>query len=190
MFHTCLTFGPHSVPSVLYCKCRIQKSIPRSLVRGNYQTSHQREVRLSFCAVLSSLIFAVHVIWRSRIHFRLSGCHTNTHSHTRKHTQSRGYCTAISSIENKSSYLKSAILVMEKDDPVQAKMTRKFFQLPTDIYTTFEISARSGNRLEINPYPTAFPYGNGMVLHFYQQQESSTTKTVHKIINKGLKTYV
>ena len=42
----------------------------------------------------------------------------------------------------------------------------------------------------INTYPTAFPYGNGMVLHFYQQQESSTTKTVHKVINKGLKTYV
>ena len=42
----------------------------------------------------------------------------------------------------------------------------------------------------INPYPTAFPYGNGMVLHFYQQQESSTTKTVHKVINKVLKTYV
>ena len=42
----------------------------------------------------------------------------------------------------------------------------------------------------INPYPTAFPYGNGMVLHFYQQQESSTTKTVHKVIKKGLKTYV
>ena len=41
-----------------------------------------------------------------------------------------------------------------------------------------------------NPYPTAFPYGKGMVLHFYQQQESSTTKTVHKVINKGLKTYV
>ena len=41
-----------------------------------------------------------------------------------------------------------------------------------------------------NPYPTAFPYGNGMVLHFYQQQESSTTKTVHKVINKGLKSYV
>ena len=35
----------------------------------------------------------------------------------------------------------------------------------------------------INPYPTEFPYGNGMVLHFYQQQESSTTKTVHKVIN-------
>ena len=43
---------------------------------------------------------------------------------------------------------------------------------------------------EVNPYPTAFPYGNGMVLHFYQQQESSTTKTVHKVINKGLKAYV
>ena len=42
----------------------------------------------------------------------------------------------------------------------------------------------------INPYPTAFPYGNGMVLHFYQQQESSTTKTIHKVINKGLKAYV
>ena len=44
--------------------------------------------------------------------------------------------------------------------------------------------------LYINPYPTAFPYGNGMVLHFYQQQESSTTKTVHKVINKRLKAYV
>ena len=43
---------------------------------------------------------------------------------------------------------------------------------------------------DINPYPTAFPYGNGKVLHFYQQQESSTTKTVHKVINKGLKAYV
>jgi len=44
--------------------------------------------------------------------------------------------------------------------------------------------------LNVNPYPTAFPYGNGMILHFYQQQESSTTKTVHKVINKRLKTYV
>ena len=43
---------------------------------------------------------------------------------------------------------------------------------------------------DLNPYPTAFLYGNGMVLHFYQQQESSTTKTVHKVINKGLKAYV
>ena len=44
--------------------------------------------------------------------------------------------------------------------------------------------------VNIIPYPTAFPYGNGMVLHFYQQQESSTTRTVHKVINKGLKAYV
>jgi len=43
--------------------------------------------------------------------------------------------------------------------------------------------------LYIIPYPAAFPYGNGMVLHFYQQQESSTTKIVHTVINKGLKTY-
>ena len=51
-------------------------------------------------------------------------------------------------------------------------------------------AARCSGETRFNPYPTAFPYGNGMVLHFYQQQESSTTKTVHKVINKGLKTYV
>ena len=60
----------------------------------------------------------------------------------------------------------------------------------------FSYCAVSSNNLNglgieyIIPYSTAFPYGNGMVLHFYQQQESSTTKTVHKVINKGLKTYV
>ena len=53
-------------------------------------------------------------------------------------------------------------------------------------YKKWNLPAMVGN----NPYPTAFPYGNGMVLHFYQQQESSTTKTVHKVINKGLKTYL
>ena len=53
-------------------------------------------------------------------------------------------------------------------------------------------SSKKNSRYQLQyiPYPTAFPYGNGMVLHFYQQQESSTTKTVHKVINKGLKTYV
>ena len=50
--------------------------------------------------------------------------------------------------------------------------------------------SRQTSAVQINHYPTAFPYGNGMVLHFYHQQESSTTKTVHKVINKGLKTYV
>ena len=52
------------------------------------------------------------------------------------------------------------------------------------------IHSTSPQRLLFNPYPTAFPYGNGMVLHFYQQQESSMTKTVHKVINKRLKAYV
>ena len=58
----------------------------------------------------------------------------------------------------------------------------------TSVFVNRERSFRSP--ANINPYPTAFPYGNGMVLHFYQQQESSTTKTVHKVINKGLKAYV
>ena len=56
--------------------------------------------------------------------------------------------------------------------------------------TNNEVAMTENFKSEINPYPTAFPYGNGMVLHFYQQQESSTTKTAHKVINKGLKTYV
>ena len=53
-----------------------------------------------------------------------------------------------------------------------------------------KVKEKRERTVKINPYPTAFPYGNGMVLHFYQQQESSTTKTVHKVINKGLKAYV
>ena len=56
--------------------------------------------------------------------------------------------------------------------------------------TPFQTSSGVPPSFLFSPYPTAFPYGNGMVLHFYQQQESSTTKTVHKVINKGLKTYV
>ena len=58
------------------------------------------------------------------------------------------------------------------------------------IYRSVGIRGGLSWNLLIKPYPTAFPYGNGMVLHFYQQQESSTTKTVHKVINKRLKTYV
>ena len=54
----------------------------------------------------------------------------------------------------------------------------------------FPRSTRHSGHTNFNPYPTAFPYGNGMVLHFYKQQESSTTKTVYKVINKGLKAYV
>ena len=67
--------------------------------------------------------------------------------------------------------------------------------LQHDHYSTYswgekQLRTRKNHTAHINPYPTAFPYGNGMVLHFYQQQESSTTKTVHKVINKRLKTYV
>ena len=62
--------------------------------------------------------------------------------------------------------------------------------LPEAIGQTYPTYSLWANVVSFNPYPTAFPYGNGMVLHFYQQQESSTTKTVHKVINKGLKTYV
>ena len=65
-------------------------------------------------------------------------------------------------------------------------MCRKDFLFPL-VYARF---AQNTDFIKLNPYPTAFPYGNGMVLHFYQQQESSTTKTVHKVINKGLKAYV
>ena len=60
----------------------------------------------------------------------------------------------------------------------------------SNITITPRPTARSAYTTDINPYPTAFPYGNGMVLHFYQQQESSTTKTVHKVINKRLTAYV
>ena len=59
-----------------------------------------------------------------------------------------------------------------------------------NIYVCVCVIMTSHLSKHINPYPTAFPYRNGMVLHFYQQQESSMTKTVHKVINKGLKTYV
>ena len=58
------------------------------------------------------------------------------------------------------------------------------------IKVQFQLSVPSAPGERIIPYPTAFPYGNGMVLHFYQQQESSTTKTVHKVINKRLKAYI
>ena len=59
-----------------------------------------------------------------------------------------------------------------------------------EVHLHLHTTRRLTKHRNFNPYPTAFPYGNGMVLHFYQQQESSTTKTVHKVINKGLKTYV
>ena len=82
------------------------------------------------------------------------------------------------------------------------KLDDRHYKSRLDLLTLFFFTVRKSSDISvyvdilmnifalINPYPTAFPYGNGMVLHFYQQQESSTTKTVHKVINKGLKAYV
>ena len=74
----------------------------------------------------------------------------------------------------------SSCYEMELEGRLSSVKLRKAFKSGQSI---FEVNM-------FNPYPTAFPYGNGMVLHFYQQQESSTTKTIHKVIIKGLKTYV
>ena len=77
----------------------------------------------------------------------------------------------------------------EKTEPESLVGTTGLLKL-TDLFPVTDAGIRLSADSEFNPYPTAFPYGNGMVLHFYQQQESSTTKTVHKVINRGLKTYV
>ena len=71
-----------------------------------------------------------------------------------------------------------------------AEMGEKPMQVIQVMQVIKKYGINSKDTRQFKPYPTAFPYGNGMVLHFYQQQESSTTKTVHKVINKGLKTYV
>ena len=73
---------------------------------------------------------------------------------------------------------------------VRSMLIRDADFVETLVRTHFMCGPAVGHAMCINPYPTAFPYGNGVVLHFYQQQGSSTTKTVHKVINKGLKAYV
>ena len=104
-------------------------------------------------------------------------------------------CLAYSApIANEETFLQSIF------DACQTTGNRSLISRPTPIRTFFFVlesrthswsfTKNFRHILCINPYPTAFPYGNGMVLHFYQQQESSTTKTVQKVINKGLKTYV
>ena len=69
-------------------------------------------------------------------------------------------------------------------------MAEKYKCYSMETRSAYTVNLAEKIEFNINPYPTAFPYGNGMVLHFSQQQESSTTKTVHKVINKRLKTYV
>ena len=73
------------------------------------------------------------------------------------------------------------------EDLFTLAVLRNFNKKDNGILTANAVTFRIGVNIVLNPYPTAFPYGNGMVLHFYQQQESSTTKTVHKVINRGLK---
>ena len=81
------------------------------------------------------------------------------------------------------------ILVISGADRIVTRVLKKNWK---HIWKTLSRFTTQNSLLGITfiPYPTAFPYGNGMVLHFYEQQESSTTKTVHKVINKGLKAYV
>ena len=74
--------------------------------------------------------------------------------------------------------------------PVTNSSHLKAVHYGTQVKFTIKLCEKNSVLLSINPYPTAFPYGNSMVLHFYQQQESSMTKTVHKVINRGLKAYV
>ena len=92
---------------------------------------------------------------------------------------------------SRTSYTSCISLLSLRTDHFQLLILEKDTLLTTHVCMPVHFPAKQPVVLNLlNPYPTAFPYGNGMVLHFYQQQESSTTKTVHKVINKGLKTYV
>ena len=89
---------------------------------------------------------------------------------------------------NTEHSIKSSCLKMHLDITLSSKWYLTFIFSHQNLWAP--LSSPTKMPQWIIPYPTAFPYGNGMVLHFYQQQGSSTTKTVHKVINKGLKTYV
>ena len=88
----------------------------------------------------------------------------------------------MSDIQNKPQFV---ITMNPRKETIEFSILDFLGRLQTLVFNNAPV-----RRNYINPYPTAFPYGNGMVLHFYQQQESSTTKTVHKVINKRLKMYV
>ena len=89
-FHTCLTFGPHSVPFVLYCNCWIEAKVFHEVwCRRKHQTFHQREARLIFCAVLSLIRLSSLSISSEDAGYTfvsLSHTHTNTQTHTHKNT--------------------------------------------------------------------------------------------------------
>ena len=119
--------------------------------------------------------------------------------HTRS-ISSRCLCPAVSS-RQRYYVQRRKICRLSTSVPPPVEGTLAFFGPYSQVTCFCVLSITTGSRSmksgcltvvirNLNPYPTAFPYGNGMVLHFYQQQESSTTKTVHKVINKRLKTYV
>ena len=149
----------------------------------------------------------------------LSGTHIHTHTHTHTHTQIRtpldegsARCTDLYLTAQKLAtdrhlwsggvrtrnlrerptadlherILEVILFIIQTNQTHNIFLNNIFYFVSTP--TCFSATVSSSG--SINPYPTAFSYGNGMVLHFYQQQESSTTKTVYKVINKGLKTYV
>ena len=147
---------------------------------------------------------------------KLYSC-THTHTHTRKHTVTC-LCDASLTFNNlprsgNTPYLSlpttprpDTANVLAESPSVRINVQSSEFLVPASLassnlgtpvntsnklrHSIYLFMDSVANTFTLNPYPTAFPYGNGMVLHFYQQQESSTTKTVHKVINKGLKTYV
>ena len=97
------------------------------------------------------------------------------------------YIISFISIDNTRLKISDINVLRRSDTPLQSVRS---LNVTNCFQATHDSSHTTGRTGHFNPYPTAFPYGNGMVLHFYQQQESSTTKTVHKVINRGLKTYV
>ena len=106
-----------------------------------------------------------------------------------RRTQAKGKMCATYARTRKGNELEKEYAALSKE--IKKSVRRDDRAYADRIANEAQVAANHGNiKGMFNPYPTAFPYGNGMVLHFYQQQESSTTKTVHKVINKGLKTYV
>jgi len=55
-------------------------------------------------------------------------------------------------------------------DSKRANISSSDFKIGSVNQTIKQQTVREGViQSVINPYPTAFPYGNGMVLHLYQQ---------------------
>ena len=153
--------------------------------------------------VLSGIEICVGLITRPEKSYKCGVSECDRDSSTMKGPWPNGGCCAmvkrnvLLKYEGKPQnvwYLCNALKIKHRNPPnprpKQWPSGRRVEQELLDLHTGRPLTECDYTRCCINPYPTAFPYGNGMVLHFYQQQDSSTTKTVHKVINKGLKTYV